>query len=104
MEDRAEFPKLYKKFRSILHVSCSFPLYKISILFQCYQDSINDVQRGAKSKLMMFGGIAPSGIISKGENNYLCVHMYLQMSLHIIIITPIEERLVKFTPQKTIKS
>ena len=35
VEDRAEFPKLYTKFRSILHVSCSFPLYKISILFQC---------------------------------------------------------------------
>ena len=36
MEDRAEFPKLYTKFGSILHVSCSFPLYKISILFQWY--------------------------------------------------------------------
>ena len=34
VEDRAEFPKLYTKFRSILHISYSFPLYKISILFQ----------------------------------------------------------------------
>ena len=40
VEDRAEFPKLYTKFRSILHISCSFPLYKMTILFQCPSFSV----------------------------------------------------------------